>query len=99
MQEIMNTPKYCARNIICKPIPVVARSEARVCGRSLPGTAGSNRARLHGCLSLFTLSGKQASSNVTKYGLVWNRQSHTSPYLVTFGNVCARGCNYSFMYS
>jgi hypothetical protein len=29
MQEIINTPKSAARNIICKPIPVTERSKAR----------------------------------------------------------------------
>jgi hypothetical protein len=34
------------------PIPVVARSKAWVCGRTLAGVAGSNPAGGHRCLSL-----------------------------------------------
>ena len=44
MQEIMNRPKYCARNIIYKPIPVAVGSKTRACGRSLTGTGTLNRA-------------------------------------------------------
>ena len=39
-----------------KPIPVVARSKARVYGLSLAGIAGSNSAvRKHGCLSFVSV--------------------------------------------
>ena len=37
------------------PIPVAARSEAWVCGRSLAGIAGSNPFEEYGCLSLVTV--------------------------------------------
>ena len=37
-----------------QPVPVEARSELWVCGRSLPGTAGSSPPG-HGCLSLVTV--------------------------------------------
>jgi hypothetical protein len=36
-------------------IQVAARSKARVCGRSLAGTAVSNTGRRHGCLSVVSL--------------------------------------------
>ena len=38
-----------------QPIWAAARYKAWVCGRSLPGTAGSNPARWHGCLSLVSV--------------------------------------------
>jgi hypothetical protein len=46
--------------VICKPIPVAARSKAWVCGRSLAGTVGLNPARgMDVCLlRVFVLSSR-----------------------------------------
>ena len=40
---------------VCLPFPVTARSKAWVWGRSFAGTAGSNLAEGHGCLSLVSV--------------------------------------------
>ena len=39
----------------CLPMPVAARSEAWVCGRSLVGIAGSNSDQAHGYLSVVNI--------------------------------------------
>jgi len=42
-------------NVTKVPVPVAARSEASVCGRSLAGIVSSNPTGGHGCLSVVSV--------------------------------------------
>jgi hypothetical protein len=52
------------------PIPVVARSKAWFCGRSLTGIVGSNPTGVHGCLSLVSVVCCQVEVSATGWSLV-----------------------------
>ena len=58
----------CKTHIL--PIPVAARSEAWVCGRSLVGIAGSNSAGGQGCLSLVNAVCCQVNFSALGWSLV-----------------------------